>query len=79
MCIYECVASRHKRQDTGPRIQTLLILVLNGDDWSASSSGRFGPATGGLVATDVAVNMFLGAIETICRHTQIFFSMCVCV
>lgn len=75
MCISKRVASRHKCQDTGPKIQTLLILVLNGDDWSASRSGHFDPATGGLVATDVAVNMFLAVIITLRRHVQIFFSM----
>jgi hypothetical protein len=78
MCIYTCAALRHKCEDTESWLQTNLILGLNGDDWSASSSGRFDPAKGGLVATDVAVNMFLGAIITICRHVQIFLSMSVC-
>jgi len=79
VCVFTNVLHHAIRncEDTGPWLHTLLILALNGNDWSASSSGRFDPATGGLIATDVAVNVFIGAIMTICRYVEIFFSMSV--
>lgn len=72
MCIYKCAASRHKCEDMAPDTLNPSLKW-----WSVSSSGRFIPAIGGLVATDVAVTMFLGTMITICRYVQIFFSMSV--